>query len=209
MLGRKDFVIYSALKHACYEYGKTHEPPDKDTIDGLIHETINVETKLTVQIEDCRTRLKPYSVSNIPGIGQLIREKIKETTLYAQSKDDIRDPRVVVSLHGIRTIGAWQKILADVIDPEWRCPLRDWNFGVFSFFRFLLPWQRKTKLRWFRSTYNNLLRDRDLQVSTENPPSIVAHSFGTYILGYALLRFPYIRFDKIILCGSILPSTYP
>jgi serine/threonine-protein kinase len=49
---------------------------------------------------------------------------------------------------------------------------------------------------------------RDL-LKKEEHPSIVAHSFGTYILGNALLRYPYLRFNKVILCGSILPRDFP
>ena len=40
-------------------------------------------------------------------------------------------------------------------------------------------------------------------------PSLVAHSFGTYILGNAMLKYDWLRFDKIILCGSILPVDFP
>jgi serine/threonine-protein kinase len=40
-------------------------------------------------------------------------------------------------------------------------------------------------------------------------PSIVAHSFGTYILGNAMLKYDWLRFEKIILCGSILPKDFP
>jgi len=39
-------------------------------------------------------------------------------------------------------------------------------------------------------------------------PSIIAHSFGTYIVGYAMQKYPDIQFDKIILCGSILPVDF-
>lgn len=40
-------------------------------------------------------------------------------------------------------------------------------------------------------------------------PSIVAHSFGTYIFGNALMRYPFLRFNKVLLCGSILPADFP
>jgi serine/threonine-protein kinase len=40
-------------------------------------------------------------------------------------------------------------------------------------------------------------------------PSVVAHSFGTYILGHALLKYPYLRFNKVILCDSILLGDFP
>ena len=53
------------------------------------------------------------------------------------------------------------------------------------------------------------MRDKSLPMSDANLPSIVAHSFGTYILGYSLLRYENIRFDKVVLCGSILPQEYP
>jgi hypothetical protein len=39
-------------------------------------------------------------------------------------------------------------------------------------------------------------------------PSIIAHSFGSYIVGYAMQKYPDIRFDKVILCGSILPVEF-
>jgi hypothetical protein len=54
-----------------------------------------------------------------------------------------------------------------------------------------------------------MMNDRNLALTQENLPSIVAHSFGTYILGYSLLRYKNIRFDKVILCGSILPQDFP
>ena len=40
-------------------------------------------------------------------------------------------------------------------------------------------------------------------------PSVVAHSFGSFIVGKALLKYPDIHFDKVILCGSILPEDFP
>jgi hypothetical protein len=39
-------------------------------------------------------------------------------------------------------------------------------------------------------------------------PSIVAHSFGSYIVGRALRKYEHLRLDKIILCGSILPVDF-
>ncbi len=62
------------------------------------------------------------------------------------------------------------------------------------------------KVRWFRETYQTEFREA-AQIGAL--PSIVAHSFGTYILGNALLRYPNLRFDKVLLCGSILPQNFP
>jgi len=71
-----------------------------------------------------------------------------------------------------------------------------------------MPWARLAKVRWFRETYQREFGE-DAGAPQREHPSIVAHSFGTYILGNALLRYPYLRFDKVLLCGSILPCHFP
>ena len=117
--------------------------------------------------------------------------------------------RAVVALHGIRTQAAWQRAFSEVAGRSGLAAHVDrWNFGYFSVFRFLMPWARLAKVRWFRTTYQQEFREAGTAAATERP-SIVAHSFGTYILGNALLRYPYLRFDKVLLCGSILPRSFP
>lgn len=114
----------------------------------------------------------------------------------------------VVALHGIRTQAAWQRAFLEVAGRHGLDAHVDrWNFGYFSVFRFLAPWARLAKLRWFREAYQQAFREA--AAAGQPPPSIVAHSFGTYILGNALLRYPYLRFDKVLLCGSILPRGFP
>ena len=117
-----------------------------------------------------------------------------------------RGRKVVFPLHGIRTHAKWQRAFVDVAQQhEIYCPLEKWDFGSFS----LLPWQREAKVRWFRSSYYDLMDNRYAGLGDDNYPSAVAHSFGTYILCYALLKYRDISFDKIILCGSILPRSFP
>lgn len=53
------------------------------------------------------------------------------------------------------------------------------------------------------------MNDKRFEASKDSLPSIVAHSFGTYILGHALEQFPDIKFDRVILCGCILPRDFP
>ncbi|MDO8477755.1 MAG: hypothetical protein Q7W02_16465 [Candidatus Rokubacteria bacterium] len=84
-----------------------------------------------------------------------------------------------------------------------------WYFGRFGIILFLLSWQRAAKVRWFRKTYREEMQDREVKASSDQLPSIVAHSFGSYILGNALLKYDFVRFDKVILCGSILSSDFP
>jgi len=119
--------------------------------------------------------------------------------------------RVIAPLHGIRTTANWHRKLSDALQPVagCQCDLERWYYGKFSLLRFLLPWQRSVRVKWFRETYSALLNDRRFDLGASNFPSMVAHSFGTYILGYALVRFPNIKLDRVILCGSILPKDFP
>jgi hypothetical protein len=120
--------------------------------------------------------------------------------------------KVIAQLHGINTTAKWQGTFSDAAQyVGWKSDLKRWYYGKFSVFRFLLPWQRSSKVYWFRNTYTELKYDKSFakDLDDDHPPSIVAHSFGTYIPGYSLVRFPNIKFDKVIVCGSILPKDFP
>ena len=118
--------------------------------------------------------------------------------------------KVFCPLHGIRTLALWQKGLSDLATSKgWVCRLDRWSYGRFSLLAFFTPWTREAKLNWLRRQYDAEIHDQRLKIEQGQTPSVVAHSFGTYILGYALLRFDFIRFNKVILCGSILPTDFP
>jgi serine/threonine-protein kinase len=141
----------------------------------------------------------------------IAREQIETLLARHQRHARTRARRpVVFTLHGIRTYAAWHRAVAEVAqERDWTCRQERWYFGYFPLFRFLLPGQRRTKVAWFRKTYFDECNDRMVDVDAEHLPSIVAHSFGTYILGNALLAYSHLRFDKIVLCGSILPVDFP
>lgn len=63
----------------------------------------------------------------------------------------------------------------------------------------------------FYAEYERFVRECDDVVDLSDPckrPSIIAHSFGTFLVGYAMLKYEYMRYDKMILCGSILPRDF-
>ena len=158
-----------------------------------------------------------YRTQETAPAGTLPADELIPEALASFDEAGVREPpppmnevKVIVALHGIRTIASWQRTLSDAAQNlGWRCPLEIWNYGQFSLLRFLMPRKREMQIRWFRSTYNIFMRDKSLPLGDDNLPSIVAHSFGTYIIGYALLKYENIRFDKIILCASILPQEFP
>jgi len=107
---------------------------------------------------------------------------------------------IVFSLHGIRTWGPWQKDLSKELSNAGfqYIPL---DYGWFSSVKFLLPYKRQQYVEWFRDEYAKHVRDI--------VPSVIAHSFGSYLVARSMQQFPEIKFDRIILCGSIVQVGYP
>lgn len=107
----------------------------------------------------------------------------------------------IISLHGIRTRGQWQKELqAALEDGEFKH--RALDFGFFRAISLINPWAREKKVRWFLEQYTQI------RATAKGPVSVIAHSFGSYIVAEAMRKFPQITFDRIILCGSIVPVNY-
>jgi len=112
-------------------------------------------------------------------------------------------PPIVLSLHGIRTRGAWQKgRLSQILGAAGflHIPL---DYDRFTALQLLLPGQRRKKVRWFWDQYS------EFSSPDGPPPHLIAHSFGTYIACEALRINGEIRFSKLILCGSIVHPRFP
>ncbi len=110
--------------------------------------------------------------------------------------------KIVITLHGIRTTGKWQKALDTVLASSEFVPYA-LDYGYFDTLAFLNPWKREERVKWFRSEY-----DRIVNASGVDRPSIIAHSFGTYLTAEVLNNYPEVKFDKIIFAGSIVPPDY-
>ena len=114
------------------------------------------------------------------------------------------DPRrkIVICVHGINTHGEWEMDLAPLISEQgWiYYPL---HYGNFALWRFLIPGQRRKQIEWFREKYNQI-RQKHKNIA----PSVIAHSFGTFIVTKALQKYPALKLDKLILCGSIVERKF-
>ena len=139
----------------------------------------------------------------------LFRRLVERIERFLRGTPTAGPSPVVFGLHGIRTAAKWQKAFAEVAQKNGLVPrIHSWDFGFFSVPRFLLPWARGKKLRWFRDTYVAEINDRSVPLKEGELPSIVAHSFGTYLVAYAMQRFKHLKFDRVLLCGSILPTDF-
>jgi hypothetical protein len=117
--------------------------------------------------------------------------------------------RLIFSIHGIRTAGAWQRVVAaELSNNGWTHVA--FRYGYFSIWRFLSGRARRAIVEQFHDWY---IRQCTLFQPNEtsrliNRPSIVAHSFGAYVVGECMLKYSEVKFDKMILCGSILPRNF-
>jgi hypothetical protein len=117
---------------------------------------------------------------------------------------------MVISVHGIRTAARWQKSLADTLSI-YGIKHRAHDFGHYGVFRFASNSSRQRRINEFYDFYCSICKEQGTGIDLpdhRSRPSIVAHSFGSYIVGHAMQKYPDIRFDKVILCGSILPVDF-
>ena len=114
---------------------------------------------------------------------------------------------VVITVHGIRTFGQWQERLGRLLRGRPGMHLAHYQYGYFSMIAFLIPILRWLVTRRFRAEV--------LRLASKHPGArvdIVAHSFGTHLVGHGLAGIPQGQRPKvhtIILAGSVLKVGFP
>lgn len=118
-------------------------------------------------------------------------------------------PPLVMSVHGIRTYAEWQITLSEALGAA-EIPFKNRRFGYYPVTSFLRPAKNQKHVDEFVAWYYQAVEGTP-QVDLAHPfrrPSLIAHSFGSFIVAYAMLKYPEIKFDKLIVCGCILPTDF-
>jgi pimeloyl-ACP methyl ester carboxylesterase len=119
-------------------------------------------------------------------------------------------PCLAITVHGIRTHARWQRVLGEILNDN-NIRHRSYDLGHYGVHKFLFNSSREKKVDEFYDFYSRVVQEKRTLLDPEDyskRPSIVAHSFGSYIVGYCMLKYEEVKFDKIILCGSILPVDF-
>lgn len=115
---------------------------------------------------------------------------------------------LVLTVHGIRTFGAWQYRFEGLVnESEPGVTFEHYRYGYFTIVAFLIPPVRYFAVRRFASHLHAVCTVADWKRI-----DIVAHSFGTHLVGWALHRMESHRRPKIhtvVLAGSVLRPTFP
>lgn len=135
-----------------------------------------------------------------------ILEAIKFEFTKNLSKNTSDKKITCITVHGIRTRGAWQEDLHKIINSTTdSVSFESYKYGYFTIFSFMVPFFRNLRIRHFYKELRQLnTSDRDIY--------IFSHSFGTYIVVRALEKLiknrKRINLKLLVLSGSVLPSSY-
>jgi pimeloyl-ACP methyl ester carboxylesterase len=156
-------------------------------------------------IELVRTLPAGQRLKEVRGYLQNIKDKKRrsqvEALILAALEGNATIPEtVVVFVHGILTAGEWQQRLADQLNREGRVKAYPIGVQPVDLLTFLFPLFGR---RFLTNVVAKKLNDvRDMHPNAEI--SVVAHSFGTYLITRLLRRAPHIRIRRLLLCGSIV-----
>jgi hypothetical protein len=114
---------------------------------------------------------------------------------------------LVILVHGIRDIARWQSEIRDTLERHGFL-VELTNYDRMNLIEFLLP----IPFTYFRRIAIDTVWTQIRHAQSLHPRSrvsIIAHSFGTYIIA-ELLRSEFdIRFFKVIFCGSVVRYNFP
>jgi hypothetical protein len=116
------------------------------------------------------------------------------------------DEHLVILVHGIRDIARWQDEIKQTLRAD-GFTVESTSYGRMNLIEFLLPFsyfRNKAKLTvWTQIQHAKLLHPNASQVS------VIAHSFGTYIIAQIVKEQFAFKFYRIIFCGGVVRFDFP
>jgi hypothetical protein len=113
--------------------------------------------------------------------------------------------QLVLLVHGIRDIARWQAEIGATLERAGIAVERT-NYERMNLVEFLLPIsffrRRALETVWTQMQHAVMLHPN-------SEVSIIAHSFGTYIIANILKRQFNLSVDRIIFCGSVVRFNFP
>ncbi|WP_226603021.1 DUF6932 family protein [Bacillus cereus] len=116
----------------------------------------------------------------------------------------LKEPKgIIVTIHGLLSSGVWNREIAPIVSND------GWIFAPY-FYEENTPMSLLDKKQKDKAIDNFRSWIFDLSKKYEKDISVIAHSFGTYILTSYLEKFadPPVKFDVIILTGSIINEKF-
>jgi hypothetical protein len=109
--------------------------------------------------------------------------------------------RVVLILQGSNTRGAWTREACQYFAQRGVIPI-PYDYGHVALWQIYFPWVRRQKLALIHKIV------QEIQSEYGVVPSVVCHSFGTWLVSRLLTERPNTRFHNVILTGAIVRCDY-
>lgn len=113
-----------------------------------------------------------------------------------------KSKHVLVLVHGIRTAAVWHELVEEVFEQT-EIRVIPIGYEYHDIVRFAWPFGRRKIVHY--------VQDQLRQIRSDFPYaniSLIAHSYGTYIISQILNSSSGYRFNKIIFCGSIVDAKF-
>lgn len=130
-------------------------------------------------------------------------EFVRKPVVDETPPEDVRS--VIVLVHGIRSHGTWMEEVKDALEFGTKVvPLR---FGYLGPVRFVWATVLRRCGRQYRFIAGRLARVRSAYPNAT--VSVIAHSFGTFIVADLIRQRRIDRLEVVVFCGSIMPLDFP
>ncbi len=138
---------------------------------------------------------------------ELIRSALLDPVPERSEHRTIRGAEAVYFiLHGIRARGhsTWVEDLREMLQAAHpAAKVVTPSYGRLSAWQFAMPLTRRRNLSWFQDRYAE-----ELASNPRAQISFIGHSNGTYLLGQSLRALSGMRFERVALIASVLPSDF-
>jgi pimeloyl-ACP methyl ester carboxylesterase len=127
--------------------------------------------------------------------------------VQAESNSD----HLVVLVHGIRTHALWMSEVKPALEQAGYV-VAPTSYGMYGIFRFISPfrWQRQKAIDRVVKDIRTAIRLQKQNTGTDpRRLSVIAHSFGTYVISRILTDHPEFEWYRIIFCGSVVRDDFP
>ncbi len=119
-----------------------------------------------------------------------------------------RPIEIILLVHGIRTFAWWQPMVKRVLEGIPNVAVWECEYGYFNVFRFWCPFfTRRAPLEEVRAELEKA--QTAISAYPDARLSVIAHSYGTYIITELLSSKLDLKLHRILLCGSIVRRRYP
>ena len=116
-----------------------------------------------------------------------------------------RPKEVVILVQGIRDIARWEAEIRTTLERN-EFSVEPTNYGRMNLIEFIFP------IGYFRRRAISTIWTQIEHTQMLHPGgefSVIAHSFGTYVIAQLLKKHFNLKFRRVVFCGSVVRYNFP